>query len=142
MPNSNGAHIPVDIKAAGLALLITGMPCRQVQKALGQLFPDKPAPHYSTISRWLRYSPSNRAIAEDRWWETVFRVSELLHERMESPRLPIDELLTIMERTHEFIDRHWDRFSGQQDATNTPKTKSCCQKPTPTETKFSPSLRA
>jgi hypothetical protein len=130
MLNPNGTHTPTKVKAAGLALLLQGVPCRRVQKALGQLFPDTPPPHYSTISRWFQYSPSNRADT-DRWWETVFLAGELLHRRLNSPELTTEELLMIVERINDFTFKHYDRFVGLQDATATPRAKSCCLGTTP-----------
>jgi hypothetical protein len=107
MPNRNGTHAPTGVKAAGLALLLQGVPCRKVQKALCQLFPDDPAPHYSTISRWLRYEPPSQRTELERWCTTLELAAKLIQHRLASPNLSTNELLTIYERMSELTARYY-----------------------------------
>jgi len=65
------------------------------------MFPSAKIPSYPTISRWLkRRPPSNVGLW--RWGQTVYRVSELLEERMdELQTMPFDKLTQIASRMYE-----------------------------------------
>jgi hypothetical protein len=119
MPNRNGTSTPNEIKAAGLAMLLWGIPCRRIEKELREAFPDDPIPNYSTISRWLRYDPKSRTDLV-RWYTVLEQSAELIKSRLAA--MSNDQLITFFERSHIVTQQTYERMITQ-DAT-APRLKS------------------
>ena len=109
---------PTEVKAQGIALLVLGRSCREVERELGRLFPNETVPHFTTIARWLKEIPGRSHEAHGRWCRVMDRAAKLVWDYLESGTRvsPLEALDMAMKSTDIILalERRQEPVTGNQ----------------------------